>query len=805
MLVSYSCFVALSFNPNLRTHQPPKVRFCSGHAPPESKKYTGRASKSDLSLEKSAKIETKHSSRWFSYGGSIPLILKSLESVDDLDEALKSWEGNINNKERTIILKEQTNYARALQIFRWFESKGCYELNVIHYNIVLRLLGRARRWDLISLVWFEMKSKGILPTNSTYGTLIDAYSKGGMRKQALVWLGEMCKQGVEPDEVTMGVVVQTYKKAGEFRKAEEFFKKWSSVSIDDAADEAKSQTSYSLYTYNTLIDTYGKAGDFKQASETFARMLREGVAPDTVTFNTMIHVCGNCGCLEEVESLISTMEEIRCFPDTRTYNILISLYSKSDDIGSATKYFLKMKAEGLVPDIVSYRTLLYAFSIRKMVGEAEALIVEMGERGLEIDEYTQSSLTRMYISVLMLEDSWSWFERFCDTMSSRCFSANIDAYGEKGHLELAEKAFGCCLQRNMLSALVFNVMIKAYGIAKEYNKACELFEAMENHGILPDKCTYNSIIQILSSAKLPHRAAGYVRRMQQEGLMHDCIPYSMVITSFCKLGELIIAESLFWEMVNSGLQPDIVVFSVLINGFAEAGSVWEATNYIEAMKSAGLEPNSIICNSLIKLYTKVGYLQEAEETYELLKAMGDGPDVYSSNCMIDLYCENSMVQEAESVFKNLKRRGEANEFSHAMMLCLYKKTGRFAEAYEIAQEMKALGLLTETLSYNNVISLYTLDGRMKEAVENFQQMLASGVRPNDATFGLLGVVLLRRGASKEAIKHLETVRTRDAQSGVREWVKALCSMVRLDDAFPNFGGKIKGRFESLNLKQCSYG
>ncbi|KAJ6813305.1 pentatricopeptide repeat-containing protein [Iris pallida] len=156
--------------------------------------------------------------------------------------------------------------------------------------------------------------------------------------------------------------------------------------------------------------------------------------------------------------------------------------------------------------------------------------------------------------------------------------------------------------------------------------------------------------------------------------------------------------------------------------------------------------------------------------------MGDGPDVYSSNCMIDLYCENSMVQEAESVFKNLKRRGEANEFSHAMMLCLYKKTGRFAEAYEIAQEMKALGLLTETLSYNNVISLYASDGRMKEAVENFQQMLASGVRPNDATFGLLGVVLLRRGASKEAIKHLETVRTRDAQSGVREWVKALCSM-----------------------------
>lgn len=66
----------------------------------------------------------------------------------------------------------------------------------------------------------------------------------------------------------------------------------------------------------------------------------------------------------------------------------------------------------LEPDAVSYRTLLYAFSIRHMVGESEELISEMDERGLEIDEFTQSSLTRMYIEAGMLESSWSWFERF---------------------------------------------------------------------------------------------------------------------------------------------------------------------------------------------------------------------------------------------------------------------------------------------------------------------------------------------------------------------------------------------------------
>nr|UPT48712.1 pentatricopeptide repeat protein AaPPR662 [Agave angustifolia]UPT48949.1 pentatricopeptide repeat protein AaPPR1160 [Agave angustifolia]UPT49713.1 pentatricopeptide repeat protein AaPPR1232 [Agave angustifolia] len=769
---------------NFRNHKHTKSLFLLGNLFLPSKINNGQRSKLKLDTKNLVgKIESKQSTKWASYGGSIPSILKSLDAIEDLDLALKPWEGTLNNKERTIILKEQSNWNRALEIFDWFKRKGCYELNVIHYNIMLRALGRARRWDLMSSLWIEMKSNGIIPTNSTYGTLIDAYSKGGMKKEALVWLGEMNKQGMEPDEVTMGIVVQAYKKAREFQKAEEFFKKWSSAVTDD--DSTESHKCYSLYTYNMLIDTYGKAGELKQASDTFARMLREGIAPDIITFNTMIHVCGNHGCLEEVGSLLALMEEIRCFPDTRTYNILISLYTKSDDIHTAASYFLKMKADGLVPDIVSYRTLLYAYSVRNMVGEAEALVMEIGNHGLEIDEYTQSALTRMYVRVNMLEKSWSWFKRFYDKMSSECFSANIDAFAEKGYIKLAEKAFSCCSGRHKLSVLVFNVMIKAYGICKEYSKACDLFHSMENYGILPDKCTYSSLIQILSSAELPHEAATYLRRMQVVGLVSDCIPYSMVITSFSKTGDLQKAEEIFQEMVGFGLQPDIVVYSVLINGFSEIGKVPEALSYVNLMRSSGFEPNSIICNSLIKLYTKVGYLKEAQETYELVKALGDGPDIYSSNCMIDLYCENSMVREAEELFRNLKQRGEANEFSYAMMLCLYKKLGQFSEAYGIVQEMKTLGLLTDILSYNNVIAVCASDGRMKEAVLNFQQMLDSGVQPNDATFRLLGAILLKRGASKEAIKHLELVRKNNAHSGLHEWVKALCFMVRLHHTFPS--------------------
>lgn len=735
------------------------------------------------------KVNRKCSTKWLSYGGCIPSILQALETVNDLDEALRPWEESLSNKEKSIILKEQTNWQRALEIFDWFKVKRFCELNVIHYNIMLRILGKARIWSLVEDLWDEMKTRRISPSNSTYGTLIDVYSKGGLTEEALVWLVRMKEQGMEPDEVTMGIVVQTYKKAGEFQKAEEFFKQWSfGKSLKDEGQTingaSKDPGSLSSYTYNTLIDTYGKSGQIKEASETFALMLREGISPNTVTFNTMIHICGNHGKLDEVASLIRKMEELRCPLDTRTYNILISLHAKHDNIKMAENYFKEMKSANLEPDSVSYRTLLYAFSIRHMVNDAESLVVEMDNNGLEIDEFTQSALTRMYIEAGMIDQSWRWFMRFHleGKMSAQCYSANIDAYGEHGHILEAEKAFICCQQNKIFGVLEFNVMIKAYGISKKYDKACDLFDKMENYGVVPDKCSYNSLIQILATADLPHRAKSYVRKMRASDLVSDCVPYCALISSFVKLGQLESAEELFKEMIGFGVEPDIVVYGVLINAFADVGSVEKSTSYVNEMKIAGLPLNAVICSSLIKLYTKVGHLKEAEETYKLLRSFDEGPDVYSSNCMIDLYTKRAMFDKAEGIFEKLKQKGDANEFSYAMMLCMYKRMGRFEEAFGIAKDMRKLGLITELLSNNHVLGLYAMNGRCKEALEIFKEMIKSAIKPDDSTFKSLGVVLVKCGISKQAVGKLEVTRREDAQRGLHAWVSALSTIAGSDDA-----------------------
>ncbi|KAB5534501.1 hypothetical protein DKX38_017587 [Salix brachista] len=183
------------------------------------------------------------------------------------------------------------------------------------------------------------------------------------------------------------------------------------------------------------------------------------------------------------------------------------------------------------------------------------------------------------------------------------------------------------------------------------------------------------------------------------------------------------------------VKPDVIVYGVLINAFADAKSVKAALGYVDAMKRAGLPGNTVIYNSLIKLYTKVGYLKEAEETYQLLQLSDSGPDAYSSN------------------------------------------------STQIAKQMRDLGLLTDLLSYNNVLGLYALDGRFKEAVGIFKEMVEVSVQPDDCTFKSLGIVLVKCGISKKAVGKLGATTKNDYHKGLQAWVLSLSTVADVDDDY----------------------
>lgn len=641
-----------------------------------------------------------------------------------------------------------------------------------------------------------MSRTRVLPTNNTYSTLVDVYGKAGLVKEALLWVKHMDQRTMLfPDEVTMSTVVRVLKNSNHFDVADTFFKAWregrivldfdslSNLDSDSSPVSFKEFLSMELFkvgarrtsttkidspssssspsprkprltsTFNALIDLYGKAGRLEDAAGLFSEMLKSGVAVDTVTFNTMIHICGSHGRLCEAESLLKKMEEKGVKADTKTYNILLSLHAEAGDIEAALRYYRKIRS----PDTVTHRAVLHVLCRRRMVKEVEDVLEEMDRNSIRIDEHSVPVVMRMYVDEGMIGHAKALFERVqldC-VLSSTTLAAVIDVYAEKGLWVEAEAVFYG--KRDVNDVLEYNVMIKAYGMAKLHEKALSLFKGMKKQGTWPDECTYNSIVQMLSGVDLVDEAQRVLAEMMDSDCKPSCKTFSSLIASYVRLGLLSDAVDVYEGMRKAGVKPNEVVYGSLVNGFAESGMVEEAIHYFRAMEENGVQSNNIVLTSLIKAYSKVGCLEEARRVYDKMKKDSEtGPDVAASNSMLSLCADLGMVSEAETIFNEVRGKGTCDVITFATMMYLYKGMGMLDEAIEVAEEMRESGLLNDCASFNQVMACYAADGQLRECCELFREMLVERKLSLDwGTFKTLFTLLKKGGVPREAVAQLQ--------------------------------------------------
>ncbi|KAI5434641.1 hypothetical protein KIW84_021459 [Lathyrus oleraceus] len=740
------------------------------------------------------------------YESALDSALETLESSNDVDDALDSFYEYLSARDITVILREQRNWKRVVTVFKWFTSHEDYVHNVIHYNVVLRALVRGQQWDQLRLCWIQMANNDVLPTSHTYGMLIDCYGKAGLAKEALLWIKHMRMRGFFPNEVIMCSVVTVLKDVREFDRADRFYKNWcrGNVDLDDLDFDSstlntkgsnsslplsfKQFLSTELFktgggirdsnymmsldmdiepqkpqlsiTYNALIDLYGKAERLKDAGDVFADMMKSGVAVNISTFNTMIFISGTHGNLVEAEALLVKMEERGISPDTRTYNIFLSLYANVGNMDAALFYYRRIREAGLFPDVVTYRALLGMLCAENMVQAVESVIDDMEKSSGSVDEHSLPGIVKMYINKGDLDKANDLLQKFQMNRepSSLICAAIIDVFGENGFWAEAETMFyrPRHMARQARDILEFNAMIKAYGKAELYDNAVFLFEEMKNQGICFIPSTYNSLIQMLSGADLVDQARDLTVEMQEMGFKPHCQTFSAVIASYIRLGQLSDAIDVYKEMLETGVKPNEVVYGSLINGFAEHGTLDEALHYFNLMKESGFSANLIVLSTLLKSYTKDGDLEGINSIYQQMQNMEGGLDIVAWNSMITTFAELGLVSQARRTFENLKKAGLANSTSYEITMVLYKDIGMFKEAIKLAEDMKMSGLLRECHSYNKVMLCYATDSQFQECGKLLHEMVSKKILPNKETLHVLFTILKKGRFPKEAVEQLES-------------------------------------------------
>ncbi|KAL0328106.1 UNVERIFIED_CONTAM: Pentatricopeptide repeat-containing protein [Sesamum calycinum] len=606
------------------------------------------------------------------YGGILPSVLRALEAEKDVEKALDLYYGKLSPKEQTVILKELSKWDKVVRVFEWFKSQKDYVPNVIHYNVVLRALGRARRWDDLRLCWIEMAKKGVLPTNNTYSMLVDVYGKAGLVKEALLWIKHMKLRGIFPDEVTMSTVVKVLKDAGEYDRADRFYKDWcfGKIELEDLdLDNMGDQQAISLKQF--LLSELFRTGGRSHSSADFRHMENSVRKPHlTATYNTLIDLYGKAGRLKDAADVFAVLQ---CYRNIRE--------------------------AGLFPDDVTYRSVLKILSERNMVEEVEVVIQEMEKLEKRIDESSLPLLAKMYVTAGLSERAKLLVEKLQSYggFSSQTYAAIIDVYAEKGLWAEAEALFysnrDACEKKKYV--LEYNVMIKAYGKVALYDKAVSLFR---------------------------DNARELLAEMQEAGFKPSCSTFSAVIASFAKTKRLSDAVDVFQEMLRADVKPNEFVYGLLIDAFAEDGKLEEAKHYFHVMEDSGISANQIILTSMIKAYGKIGSVEGAKQLYEKMKTLDGGPDVVASNSMLNIYAEFGMLSEAKAIFDYLRQKDCADGVTFATMMYVYKNMGMLDEAIEVAEEMKQSGLVRDCVTYNKVMACYATNGQLVECGELLHEM-----------------------------------------------------------------------------------
>ena len=149
---------------------------------------------------------------------------------------------------------------KALLIFDQIKSLKC-KPDLIMYNIILDILGRAGRVDKMLHEFSSLKEAGVSPDVVSYNTLLNSLKKVGRVDMCSVYFKEMVDNRVRPD----------------------------------------------LLTYTALIDCFGRSGNVEESLRLFSEMKAKQIRPSIYIYRSLVNNLRKMGKLEMAMSLLKEM------------------------------------------------------------------------------------------------------------------------------------------------------------------------------------------------------------------------------------------------------------------------------------------------------------------------------------------------------------------------------------------------------------------------------------------------------------------------------------------------------------------
>lgn len=227
------------------------------------------------------------------------------------------------------------------------------------------------------------------------------------------------------------------------------------------------------------------------------------------------------------------------------------------------------------------------------------------------------------------------------------------------------------------------------------------------------------LMNILIERGKPQEAQNVFDNLIAEGHRPSLVTYTTLLTALTVQKRFKCINSVIQMVEEKGMIPDSIFFNAVINAFSEAGNVEEAMITFRKMKASGLRPITSTFNTLIKGY---GIAGKPEETIELLDLMYREeklkPNLRTCNVLVRAWCKKKKIPEA----------------------------------WNVVQNMVALGIKPDAITYNTIATAHAHSGETDRAEEIIQLMLDNNIQPNQRTCSIVACGYCKEGRLKEAMR-----------------------------------------------------
>ncbi|KAM7271955.1 hypothetical protein ACFE04_031169 [Oxalis oulophora] len=436
----------------------------------------------------------------------------------------------------------RVDFARVL-----FENSD--ELDEISWNSLIKGYVRTGENKELLRVLVEMHRSGLKLNSHTLGSVLKACCTILDHSTGKILHGCIVKLGLDFDIVVGTALLDMYMKNRQVHAAIQIF---------------ESTPNRNVVMYTAMIsgfvqlETADESFSY-EAFPLFSSMLMQGIKPSKFTFSSILKACNHDEAFEYGKQIHAQICKNNFQSDEFIGSALTEFYSLSGSFEDCLKCF------SLAPelDIVSRTSMISCCIQNGQFERGFSLFYELLASKLKPDEYVISRILSA-CAKLSTGRSGEQIHGYVEKTGLDGFKAIqnslISMYAKSGDINSASKIFNVTENPDVVS---WSAMIHSnaqHGFARE---ALDLFELMNNRGLIPNQFTFLGVLAACSHGGLVDEGLQYYESMKKDyGITPNTRHYASVVDLLARAEKLDAAETF---ILNSGFDDNPVMWQALLS------------------------------------------------------------------------------------------------------------------------------------------------------------------------------------------------------------------------------------------------